>query len=283
MKLAVIHADDYGWAEGVTHAILDAHRHGILTSTSVIATMPGFVDAVRRRNEAPDLGFGAHLSLNLGRPVSNPKSVPLLVDSNGYLRYSYLYHLVSSSNRKYLDQCRREVTAQLETLRDNGFDLDHLNSQSHIHMIPWIYDVVDEIRDEIGISYLRKSVEPWHGNPRIRRPANLLKCLTLSTLGHFRSGAMQPDVKFVGTRHSGGMDTATLGAYFRALEAGVWEIVLHPGTGVLNDDSGYQKSSVRWMRSPGRRLEWDALLSDSVRTALEKADIATVRFADLSR
>ena len=283
MKLAIIHADDYGWAEGVNHAILNAHQYGILTSTSVIATMPGFVDAVRRRDEAPDLGFGAHLSLNLGRPISNPKSVPLLVDSHGYLRYSYLYHLTSSNNRKYLDQCRREVMTQIETLQDNGFSLDHLNSQSHIHMIPRLYDIIDELKVELSISHLRNSVEPWYGKPYIKRPDNLLKCLTLSVLERFRPREIQPNVKFVGTRHSGGMDSATLETYFRNLETGIWEIVLHPGTGVLNDDSGYQKSAVRWMRSPGRRLEWDALLSETVRTALEKAGITTLRFADLNR
>jgi hypothetical protein len=94
---------------------------------------------------------------------------------------------------------------------------------------------------------------------------------------------MENEVKFIGIRHSGGMDTKTLEAYLRNLGTGIWEIVLHPGTGVLNDESGFQKSAVRWMRSTGRRLEWDALVSETVRVALEEADITTLRFADLNR
>jgi len=283
MKLAIVHADDYGWSTGVNHAILDSHQYGILTSTSVIATMPGFLDAVGRRDEAPDLGFGAHLSLNLGRPISSPDSVPLLLDSNGYLRYSYLYHVLKSNKRQYLDQCRRELTAQIEVLQCKGFKLDHLNSQSHVHMIPKLYDITRQLADEMNIVYLRRSVEYWYGKPVIRRPTNLLKCLILSICERSRCHHMENEVKFIGIRHSGGMDTKTLEAYLRNLGTGIWEIVLHPGTGVLNDESGFQKTAVRWMRSTGRRLEWDALVSETVRVALEEADITTLRFADLNR
>jgi len=283
MKLAIIHADDYGWSEGVNHAILDSHQYGILTSTSVIATMPGFLDAVDRRKEAPGLGFGAHLSLNLGRPISRPGSVPLLVDSNGYFHYSYLYHLMKSNQRQYLDQCRRELAAQIQFLVNNGFSLDHLNSQSHIHMIPKLYDITRELADEMGNLHLRLSGEYWYGTPRIRKPTNLLKCLTLSALQRCRYHDMQNAVRFIGIRHSGGMYAKTLETYLRNLGTGTWEIALHPGTGVLNDDSGFQTSAARWIRSTGRRLEWDALVSKSVQTALKEADITTLRFADLNR
>ncbi len=281
MILAIIHADDYGWSEGVNHGIINAHQCGILTSTSVIATMPGFGDAVRRRDEAPDLGFGAHLSLNLGRPISSPESVPLLVDSHGYLRYSYFYHLRKSGNQHYLDQIRRELTAQLATLRDNGFKLDHANSQSHIHMIPRIHDTFEELLRDSEIKHLRHSVESWRGEPYIRRPANLLKCLTLAFLGGRRPPQTADIVGFIGTRHSADMNTETLATYLQDLRPGTWEIVSHPGTGVLDDDSGYQKSAIRWMRSAGRQREWEALVSDTARAALKQADITTVRFSDL--
>ena len=41
VKKVVFHADDFGWSPGINEGIVDSHRHGILTSTSVIATMPG--------------------------------------------------------------------------------------------------------------------------------------------------------------------------------------------------------------------------------------------------
>ena len=39
--LLIVNADDYGLTEGVSRAILDAHRDGIVTSTSVLALAPG--------------------------------------------------------------------------------------------------------------------------------------------------------------------------------------------------------------------------------------------------
>ncbi len=253
VKEVVFHADDFGWSPGTNEGIVDSHKHGILTSTSVIATMPGLKDAVRRRDEAPGLGYGAHLSLNLGRPISAPESVNLLLDRNGYFQYSYFHHLRKSRNKRYLDQVRREISAQLVKLGDLGFRLDHANSQSHTHMIPRIRDLFEEVLQEFSIRHLRCSVEPWHGRPRIRNPMNFVKCLTLETLDTF--GSTPPGtVQFVGIRHSGLMDTQTMVGYLRHLKSGTWEIASHPGTGELDDDSLYPQSAVRHMRSANRRL-----------------------------
>jgi len=280
VKEVVFHADDFGWSPGINEGIIDSHQHGILTSTSVIATMPGLKDAVRRRDEAPSLGYGAHLSINLGRPISAPESVNLLLDQNGFFQYSYLYHLRKSSNKMYLNQVRREISAQLVKLGDLGFRLDHVNSQSHTHMIPPIRDLFQEVLQEFSIRHLRRSVEPWHGRPRIRNPMNFVKCLTLETLDTF--GSTPPGtVQFVGIRHSGLMDTQTMVGYLRHLKSGRWEIASHPGTGELDDDSLYPQSAVRHMRSANRRLEWEALVSNEVRTALHEAEINPIRFSDI--
>jgi predicted glycoside hydrolase/deacetylase ChbG (UPF0249 family) len=41
-RLLIVNADDFGLTPGVSAGILDAHRHGIVTSTSVIAVAPAF-------------------------------------------------------------------------------------------------------------------------------------------------------------------------------------------------------------------------------------------------
>ena len=88
-------------------------------------------------------------------------------------------------------------------------------------------------------------------------------------------------VQFIGIRHSGLMDTQTLVDYLRHLKPGTWEIASHPGTSLLDDDSLYPQSAVPHIRSVNRRLEWEALISSKVRTALDEAEINPIRFSDI--
>ena len=121
MKQVIVNADDFGISDGATEAIVDAYLNGVVTSTSVMANMPGFDAAVRLRAQAPALGYGAHLSLNVGRPVLGARAVPLLCDDAGWLHGSFAVHAVRSTRAEYRKQARRELTAQLEKLRAHGF------------------------------------------------------------------------------------------------------------------------------------------------------------------
>jgi predicted glycoside hydrolase/deacetylase ChbG (UPF0249 family) len=47
MYRLIVHADDFGLSERINEGILQAPRHGILTSTSLLATGPAFEQAVK--------------------------------------------------------------------------------------------------------------------------------------------------------------------------------------------------------------------------------------------
>ena len=68
----IVNADDFGVTEGVSRGILRAHREGLVTSTTVLASLPAQpeLDAVAR--DSAGLGLGLHFNLTLGRPVSPP-------------------------------------------------------------------------------------------------------------------------------------------------------------------------------------------------------------------
>lgn len=275
-----MHADDFGVSRGANEAIVDSHRRGLLTSTSVMATLPAFVHAANLMPEAQGLSFGAHLSLNLGRPVAPPSAVGLLLDRNGLLKYSYAFHMYRSLNKKYLHQVGIELEAQLAKLRDHQFALDHADSQQHVHMIPRIRDVVAETVERSGIPHLRHSVEPWTGHPSIGRPVNLLKCATVASFAsrrrHFRS-----PVGFIGLRHTGRMTVDRLVHYLTELGPGTWEIAVHPGTGELEDDTTIHRPIADYLRHNDRRIEWEALTSNKVRECAEAARVDLIRFCDL--
>ena len=46
MRSVIINADDFGLSPGVNRGILSAFRDGVVTSTTMLANMSGFDDAV---------------------------------------------------------------------------------------------------------------------------------------------------------------------------------------------------------------------------------------------
>ena len=69
MRKLIVNADDFGFSEAVNHGILKAMEDGIVTSTSIMANMPGFAHAAALYHEHPDMAVGVHLNLTCYRPL----------------------------------------------------------------------------------------------------------------------------------------------------------------------------------------------------------------------
>lgn len=63
MKSLIVNGDDCGASRGVNRGILQAHEHGILTSTSLLVNAPGSEEAGELRRRAPRLSIGLHVDL----------------------------------------------------------------------------------------------------------------------------------------------------------------------------------------------------------------------------
>src|SRR5438876_7203770 len=71
VRLLVVNADDFGFTRDVNRGILEAHREGILTATTLMATGPAFDDAVALARQNPTLDIGVHLVLVGDPPFPN--------------------------------------------------------------------------------------------------------------------------------------------------------------------------------------------------------------------
>jgi chitin disaccharide deacetylase len=71
MKYLVVNADDFGASSGVNQGILEAHRTGIVTSTSLMTEMPGSEEAALLAREFPNLSVGLHVCLSDDRCAGN--------------------------------------------------------------------------------------------------------------------------------------------------------------------------------------------------------------------
>jgi chitin disaccharide deacetylase len=105
----IINADNFGYSTAVNEAIVRSFQCNLITSTSLMANMPGFDDAVRLVQEHPFFSGKVGLQLNL---------------TEGYS----LSMTIREKRAVY-----KELKAQLDRVFAAGIRPSHLDSHHHIH------------------------------------------------------------------------------------------------------------------------------------------------------
>ena len=101
MRQLVVNADDFGFTRDVNQGIIEAHRNGILTATTIMSNGAAFDDAVRLAKENPALDIGVHLVL-VGQPPF-PMTVARLTRAV-MLKKIQIYKELSTQVQKVLDE-----------------------------------------------------------------------------------------------------------------------------------------------------------------------------------
>lgn len=173
----VLNADDFGLSHGVNEGIITAMERGIVGSASLMVNFPDSAEALRVARKK-DLSIGWHFNLTLGKPVSDPATIPSLVNKDGkfYPRNPLL-------RRCFLRQVRaadvtRELEAQWKFFADLGLRPEHIDGHEHCHVFPVICDGVRNWVVEHAIPLVRLPGEK--GGPFVPR------YLTRLVLGHLR-------------------------------------------------------------------------------------------------
>ena len=63
MKYLIVNGDDFGASRGINRGILDAQRHGILTSTSLLVNAAASEEAAELSRALPEMSVGLHADL----------------------------------------------------------------------------------------------------------------------------------------------------------------------------------------------------------------------------
>lgn len=148
MKKVIINADDFGYSSAVNLGIIKSHKKGILTSTTLMANMPGCDEAIVLAKENPDLGVGGHLVLTCGKPLTKVDS---LVDENGafYNLAEYKKH----RNEMCDEEIFQEWCHQIDYLLDHGLKLTHLDSHHHVHAFLENLKITKRIADKYNLCF----------------------------------------------------------------------------------------------------------------------------------
>ncbi len=158
-KRLIINGDDFGRTVSVTDAIMDCHRQGILTSTTLMTQMPATEYACQRAKEAEGLGVGIHLTLTQGPALSKMDEVRDLVDEQGV----FLHPLKQNADLRHPSkdvgrQIEREFAAQVERALDLGIQPTHCDSHAGIHSLPIVRDAIINVVRRYGIIKVRNQI-----------------------------------------------------------------------------------------------------------------------------
>ena len=164
MRQLIVNADDFGLTEQVNRGIIDAHREGIVTSTTLMANGGAFDAAVSMGRREYDLGIGVHLNLTEGLPVSPAFEIPTLVDRHGRLHLNPRRLLHGVVTRQVnLAEAKTELWQQIWKVFDTGILPTHLDGHKHVHILPGVSDIVVRLAQEFSIRSIRC---PWEATPR---------------------------------------------------------------------------------------------------------------------
>jgi chitin disaccharide deacetylase len=280
VKQLIVCADDFGLDVAVNEAVEEAHRHGILSSASLMVAGPAAADAVARARRLPGLHVGLHLVLVEGWPALQSAEIPELVSSNGQFDRNLLR---AGLRFFFLPRVRRqvalEIRAQFEAFRATGLRLDHVNAHKHMHVHPTVARLIVEIGRNYGIRAVRVPFEPvgalraafpeGHYHSRLYHPwiGSLTRRLR-------RAGLVVNDYLF-GLAWSGAMVEERLLRLIPHLPEGVSEIYLHPATG---------RTAALEAATPGyrQRDELAALVSPALKALIAELGIGLASYGDLA-
>ncbi|SDJ92372.1 carbohydrate deacetylase [Alkalibacterium thalassium] len=142
MTKLIINADDFGYSKGINYGIVESHLSGAVTSTTMMANMPGLDHALKLIPSVPNLGIGVHLALTMGKPVSD--GTDNLVDENGLFKKRAFYQTESAD----LDQLYIEWKAQIDKLLNLGVKLTHIDSHHYVHIMGEHAKVTEQLSKE---------------------------------------------------------------------------------------------------------------------------------------
>lgn len=148
MKYLIVNGDDFGASLGINRAIAELHELGVLTSASLMMTMPAADNAVQLAKQAPRLGVGLHATL------TTEEGVPLLD--------------FDDAERCY-EEIRRQVDAFYAQL---GRLPTHIDAHQNVHRDARLTAVFQRIasrcrlplREHSPARYLSKFYGQWDGD-----------------------------------------------------------------------------------------------------------------------
>jgi chitin disaccharide deacetylase len=238
-RQVIITADDFGMSVEVNEAVEEAHRRGVLTSTSLVVTGDAAFDAIARARRMPELGVGLHVALLDAPAALTKEQIPELMDADGCGLGRSTWK--TGSKIALFPEVRRqalaEIRAQFELFRKGGLPLDHVDGHWHFHQHPSLVRALIVLAPEYCIRAVRIPYEPafasWQAAGRVGLGHRVMNMTTHWPLVRgmrrmLRSAGIASNDWFFGKNDGGAIGRSWMLRLLEHLPKGVSEIGLHP-------------------------------------------------------
>jgi hopanoid biosynthesis associated protein HpnK len=289
VRRLIVNADDFGFTAGINRAIAEAHSHGIVTSSTLMANGRAFEDAVRLAATVPRLSVGCHVVLIDGEPVLKAELPSITAADSGSVRFRgglKSFAARALAGRLNPREIEAEASAQIRKLQSAGVSVSHVDTHKHTHLFPSVLRPVLSAARACGVRAVRNPFgprKPLKSSELLTRPSlwtRYAEVRILRTLAAKfretaeREGLVTPDGT-LGIVVTGALDEKLFRAIAAVIPEGTWEFVCHPG---YNDDD--LKSAKTRLRQ-SRETELRVLTMPEAGELLLSQGIALISYRDL--
>ena len=244
-KVVMLHADDIGMCSEANEAVIPYLLNDQIQSASAMVPCPWFNDIADWYKKHPEMDIGLHLTLTSEwknyrwGPVSNPSSVPELIDPEGYLWRG----VIDVASRTPVAIIEKEVRAQIERAYKRGIKPGHIDTHmgtlySKVEYAEAFFNIAMEYGIPANvIEFTPDRVQKFRkqGYPITARLIESGRKYTLPKLDDFSS---VPDGKTYQNKKENFFDL------IQNMEPGITEIIFHPS---INSE-GLKKITNSWQQ-----------------------------------
>lgn len=286
MRRLIVNADDFGFTSGVNRAIIQSHKHGIVTSTTLMANGRAFPEALQLANSSPDLSIGCHVVLIDGEPVLDAAELATITDSRRFRDGLKTFAARALSGRMKPYEIEAEASAQIQRIQSEGLVVSHVDTHKHTHILPQILRPLLRAARNCGVRAVRNPFGPrflLRSSQLLARPNLWTRFAEVRILSRFarqfrravaQEGFATPDGT-LGIEVTGTLDKTLFQAIAQSIPDGTWEFVCHPGY----NDAELAVAKTRLRES--REIELGVLTMPQARELLAKRGVQLISYREL--
>lgn len=287
MKRLIINADDLGFTSGVNKAIVEAHTHGVVTSSTLMARGPAFAEAVELSRTVPRLSIGCHVVLIDGEPVLEAERLPSLTAAGRFRDGLKSFAVRAITTRIDPAEIEAEASSQIRKIQSAGIAVSHFDTHKHTHLFPQVLRPLLCAAAGCGVKAVRNPFGPrfpLRSSQLLARPNLWTRYAEVKVLRRFagkfreavdREGFVTPNGT-LGIEVTGALDQTLFRAIAESMPEGTWEFVCHPGY----NDADLQRAKTRLRDS--RETELRVLTLPAAREILAREGVELISYRDLA-